>query len=988
MPAGMTVPINVILNARQAAAQAAALDKQVRAIGTGGATAKVITVKLALDSSAVTSQAARLARTASPGTGALGASQRQQMQASWRMMQRLETTARQQFGSAFSGGANKSELMMRAHTVDALSRMNQGVRESGGRTALARQIKSERAEARAPAPLGERMMAGANKVGAALVSSGKFAWRVFTQDGRRAFMRLSGWGMAAFRGIAGFGMGAARAIGGAFRRIHSAIMMPYRGLLGMVRHITQIRHLFWNLAFLGGMIAGGVYGAVKLLSPAAKEQTWERQFGLLLGDKDKSGVDRMQSGAGAAEERIDWLSRLSTKLKFTMTQTVEAGRLMQVFGIFSKRSFITASDAASAYGKDIDQVVRSLGYLSTGRYGAAARMLMRMGISQKGLEGEGVKFSKGGRLQSDVKTTLAAVLRIWDKTVGGMSQAMADTFEVSIVTMGDAFFRMRAKMFRGMLPFATTMANTLRDAMEQVGSMAGGWDWEGIGSSIAAGFNGTIQFLLVRNKAEILGKYASGIAGIDPASERGQEAQASVWSAMALIGKTMAKDFGFALWGTFSKFLEELPSVFNQATYEMAQYFGAGINAFGVFAAQLPEAFGAQMRMSIDSLLVALSNIPGFGGLRANVANKVADSVKEADPQYYKRVRRTAIEGMGLPEGWTDLLMLDDVGLATGIAGGKARQNGESETNVSAAMYGIRGAYAKVDAEADRLMKSKVTGRLMNGSMPTAWTEAAYGKGAKYTPFGSWDPKDRDPDWKKIGKPFADLGAKYGASVEPVGDYYKLWQQRSTLSKISQSNPRAAAKMQKRIIALMSEEGGNMPAAEAYGSAIDSYRTGHLNKAKDLASRFGALPPEAQAIIKQLVGASKLGTREERIVEANTAYGAYLRDVERQKAEGRRLGVGEGVDEAEAMRKAMLFITTVGKGTGPTRLDPALEQATKESLDRAGIKLDGLLGALDGNTKAIAANTPSLSGISNAFETLAGQFGTLLLEFQETGELA
>lgn len=249
---------------------------------------------------------------------------------------------------------------------------------------------------------------------------------------------------------------------GAGRRM---LMTPFRGL-------TRLRHLFWNIAFLGGMGATAGYAGMKALAPAGKREMWEKQFSLIMG-KGNTGMERYRSGRGGAFKRIGYLMTQAQRLPTTVEQTVEAGRLMEVFQLFTKRRFQAAASASAAYNQPLVNVSEALGRMKMGAFGLAMRSLRMMGISPEGLKAEGIKFKGAspapGTNRMDI---IDAVIRIWEKRVGGLIDVMADTWEVKLENVGDAFRNMMGKSMRNTLSGGKSLLDSLIGSFNYIGANA------------------------------------------------------------------------------------------------------------------------------------------------------------------------------------------------------------------------------------------------------------------------------------------------------------------------------------------------------------------------------------------------------------------------------------------------------------------------------------------------------------------------------------
>ena len=363
-----------------------------------------------------------------------------------------------------------------------------------------------------------------------LSSTTRKAIGTFAILGRVGSMAFGGIGIAAnvafgvFKGGLGILKMGFGAVVGVAKGIGHVLMLPFTILGKMARMLTSIRHLFWNISFLIGMIGGGIYAAFKMLEPAAQREQWMRQFGILWApDKQqgagyRSGRERMFSGLAAGKQEMQWLAYQAPQLPFEVPEIIEAGKNMQLFGIYSRSAFMTVTDAAFAYQKSLDQVVRSLGYLSKGRYGEAMRMLMRLGISRPDLQRQGIQF-KGRSPISKPEDQVRAVLNIWKGDIGGIAQTMTQTFKQVFSNLRDELFNLRMYGLMGLLPFATQIVEGVKDSIKSMRAGLSSIDWTGFGTKMAGGF-ATLTAMLGERRgqfAPVFGEVAKrglGVAGL------------------------------------------------------------------------------------------------------------------------------------------------------------------------------------------------------------------------------------------------------------------------------------------------------------------------------------------------------------------------------------------------------------------------------------------------------------------------------------------
>ena len=264
------------------------------------------------------------------------------------------------------------------------------------------------------------------------------------------------------------------------------------------------------LKYLGvaaGGAAAAIYGLVKALTPAGRVQQFRIQLEVLLGSVTK------------ATERLRYLREFAATTPFQLPGVIEAANLMQAFEIYSKRAFTAAGDAAATFGKSITEVIRSLGYLSTGRTGEAFESLARIGVTRGKLQERfGVQFSASGELQSSTQEALVGVIRYFETEMGGMMKRQSRTFFGALSNLKDAVWNAFADAGKRIVGYAANAARMISEAVEKVGEWVGKFDWSIIGKKIelgAATLLGTLRQLLdPSGRQELIGSFKSAFGEI------------------------------------------------------------------------------------------------------------------------------------------------------------------------------------------------------------------------------------------------------------------------------------------------------------------------------------------------------------------------------------------------------------------------------------------------------------------------------------------
>jgi hypothetical protein len=283
--------------------------------------------------------------------------------------------------------------------------------------------------------------------------------------GSSAFGRMRSSAGSAFSGIMSAAGGAAAFMKTAFSFALSAVM-------------SGLKYL--GIAAASAM--GAVYAAFRAIQPAADMEQYKIQLEVMVG------VDE-------AKNRLAYLREFAAKTPFELPQVIEANNLMQAFGIFSKRALTAAGDAASAFGKDLSEVVRSLNYLAAGRGGEAFESLARMGITRDKLKPMGIKFSASGELESDTKQAFDAVISYMEQQFGGMMDRQSRTFKGAFSNVKDAIFNAFADGAKGILQYLVPALQTASSLINTIGAQVSKFDWSGIGEKFLAGFNTAAQIV-------------------------------------------------------------------------------------------------------------------------------------------------------------------------------------------------------------------------------------------------------------------------------------------------------------------------------------------------------------------------------------------------------------------------------------------------------------------------------------------------------------
>ncbi|MCP4645856.1 MAG: hypothetical protein GY851_35760, partial [bacterium] len=296
----------------------------------------------------------------------------------------------------------------------------------------------------------------------------------------RAFKRTASSGRSVGRGLGmlgDVGSGAFSAITGGIGMAAKAIRTVLGGAISFATRGLKL------LGLAGATAVGAVWAGLKAMRPSSAIEQYGIQFEVLL------------KSATAAKARVAELFDIASRTPVTTPEAFEAGALMEAFGIYSKKGFMLAADTAKTFGKSVTEVVRSLGYLSSGRAGEAMESLMRVGITRAKLKPFGVEFSKAGSLVTPVAAAMEAVFAYMEANYGGMLTRMGTTFKGALSNIGSAWFKFWADAGKGMLRYVTPAINTVTALINRMAERVGTVDFSKFGMGLLTGVKAASSFL-------------------------------------------------------------------------------------------------------------------------------------------------------------------------------------------------------------------------------------------------------------------------------------------------------------------------------------------------------------------------------------------------------------------------------------------------------------------------------------------------------------
>lgn len=224
-------------------------------------------------------------------------------------------------------------------------------------------------------------------------------------------------------------------IGGVFLSFAQTAIGAVGGIIGKVGELAR-----WLASTLVGaiqtagkaLIALGAAGAATMALIANKGVRFNAgmeqlatSFEVLLGSPQK------------AKEMLSFLKDFADKTAFVMPEVAKAGKILTSFGLDVATWLEPAGNLAAGFAAGIDEVAVALGRLNAGDSGEALERLRDWGISKPKLTARGVKFASNGQLETDAKTTLAAIRDIIESEMGGMMSKQSQTLSGLFSTLTD-----------------------------------------------------------------------------------------------------------------------------------------------------------------------------------------------------------------------------------------------------------------------------------------------------------------------------------------------------------------------------------------------------------------------------------------------------------------------------------------------------------------------------------------------------------------------
>jgi DNA repair exonuclease SbcCD ATPase subunit len=263
-----------------------------------------------------------------------------------------------------------------------------------------------------------------------------------------------------------------------------------------------------------GLLSGKLNSLVTLIKSAIMVYSGKQFFDFTVGSNAQfeqytTSFNVLLGSADRAREHLEYLFDFAAKTPFDMPQVVEASKLLETFGLDTRKYLTQIGNAASAFNVPMTQVADAIGRLSSGQTGEAMEQLRRLGISMKLLTEQDIQFDKGGQLTSSIAQTMDAVMAIMDSKYKGMMDEQSKTFNGLMSTIQDnlsAFGRQ----------IGEDVFESLKEKQSDFMSTWDEWSQNGTLDKIADGISGFLVQVVdgLTEAIEIMAAYGKEIVGI------------------------------------------------------------------------------------------------------------------------------------------------------------------------------------------------------------------------------------------------------------------------------------------------------------------------------------------------------------------------------------------------------------------------------------------------------------------------------------------
>ncbi len=279
----------------------------------------------------------------------------------------------------------------------------------------------------------------------------------------------------------------------AFGRTTSAIQRHSGAVVGVTRAVGRELNSLANLTARWGTVAGaaGAGGVALLVRQGVKLNSDMVRYRVTL--------ETMMKSQARANGLIRWMYQFTERTPFQVTGMAEAVTQLEAFGLKAQRWAPVIGNWVAAFGggdEKMQQAIRSVSFLKSGRTGEAFESMTRLGISRQDFVRQGLQFDKGGSLIGDPENALDALERIVNSRFPGLMDRISMTFEGTMSNLQDVgqnFLRDTTKgLFDAMAKDARSVLDTL-EGMRSDGRLAMLRDQ--ISGALTGGFEKAKEFL-------------------------------------------------------------------------------------------------------------------------------------------------------------------------------------------------------------------------------------------------------------------------------------------------------------------------------------------------------------------------------------------------------------------------------------------------------------------------------------------------------------
>ena len=342
-----------------------------------------------------------------------------------------------------------------------------------------------------------------------------------------------------------------------------------------------------------GMFASSVGDlASGLVSGNAQFETFTTQFGVLL-----KGSDDMSKGMERAKARIGELSTFAATTPFELPQVVQAGKVLEAFGLQGEKSMKrfglsttdvlkVVGDSAAGSGADFAELANTFGKFASGATGEALSRLQELGIvTREQLSGEGIKFDKSGALVSSVDDTFKAIVHHIQGSMGGMMEEQSKTFDGMVGNLQDWLGQTKRMM---MQPIFDALKDNLGSLLTFLGSDDVKNALTTVATMFAQGLGGALNVLgtIIGTIGPPLGNLLTTVigGGLNLISQAWNMAKPFVDGFTAFLSANLAEGGGMDI----TNFIQGLPA----PLAALGQYIGDVVANFQAFFDALSSGEG------------------------------------------------------------------------------------------------------------------------------------------------------------------------------------------------------------------------------------------------------------------------------------------------------------------------------------------------------------------------------------------------------------